>query len=136
MPISSSVPSGSFNNFAKIAAELEAGASRAVRLAAFHINERLQAKFREPKSGRWYGSHRASAPGQAPAIDFGTLASSYRVIEVDKFKAVVASSSEEAPLQEYGTRNMEPRPHLYPAAEEERPDFEKAIATLLRRYGG
>ncbi len=133
MPVTQGpAPSGSFNHFARIAAEVDARASKIVRVAAFHINERLQSSFRDPKYGAWYGNHRASAPGQAPAIDLGTLASSYRVVETGKYEATIGTNDEKAPWLEFGARNMAPRPHLAPAAEAESRDFKKALESLFR----
>jgi len=133
MPVKTyAAPSGSFNHFSAIAAGYSDRIGKVVRAAAFNINERAQASFREPKTGRLYGAHRASAPGQAPAIQFGTLAASYRVIPIDHFHAAVASSDEKAPYLEFGTRHMEPRPHLGPAAALERDAFEGAVAAVLK----
>lgn len=132
MPVNKGArPSGSFNNFGPIKRAQVKRVSAVVRAGAFNINERIQQSFRDAKSGRMYGRHRASAPGEAPAIDFGTLASSYHVITIDEFHAMVASNDEKAPYLEHGTRSMAARPHAAPAAEAERKDFVGAVKAAL-----
>lgn len=132
MPVTrNSGPSGSFNNFRAIGHSMSKRVSAVVRAGAFNVNERIQQSFRDAKSGRYYGRHRASAPGEAPAIDYGTLASSYHVVPVDDYHALVASNDEKAPYLEFGTRHLAARPHVYPAAEAERDDFERAVKAAL-----
>jgi hypothetical protein len=90
-----------------------------------------------PKTGRIYGRHQASAPGEAPAGDTGDLA---RRIGTDVDPATltgsVTFSSKHARPLEYGTVNMAPRPfarvalvHRLPAIEE---DIEDEIAGAMR----
>lgn len=73
-----------------------------------------------PKSGRIYKRrgvvHQASAPGEPPASDTGTLVQRSGT-EYDHTRltgAVVFRSSHALPL-ELGTETMEPRPYLRPA---------------------
>ena len=61
--------------------------------------------------------HRASAPGQTPAVDTGQLRASYghkvtRTASGGELQ--IASGSEYAPYLEFGTSRMAPRPHLRP----------------------
>lgn len=80
------------------------------------------------KSGRIYtrGSvtHRASAPGEAPASDTGRLVNS---INGDVVKGALESIVKAgggivkyARMLEFGTAKMRPRPFLFPAAESNR----------------
>lgn len=88
------------------------------------------------KSGRVYRrrgvSHQASAPGEPPASDTGSLVAS-RAQELDpqrlagRFKIM---SRHALPL-ELGTRNMEPRPHARRALAETREDGEAAVAAEI-----
>ena len=59
-------------------------------------------------------THRASAPGQAPATDTGALASSIKAESKD-LSGRVYSDLNYAFWLEFGTLNMEPRPYLNPA---------------------
>jgi len=66
------------------------------------------------KSGRQYGSHTASAPGQAPANDTGALVRSIKV-EKKKNESTVYVEKDYAIYLEYGTSKMRPRPFILPA---------------------
>ena len=73
-----------------------------------------------PKTGRIYKkynprrTHQASAPGQAPATDLGTLINSIVIDRADlpRGRIVIAATAEHARHLEYGTRKMAPRPFL------------------------
>ena len=74
-------------------------------------------------SGRMYGAHQASAPGEPPAVDTGTFRGSWQTqVHVEKggshFKAVAQIESAErvggyllGELLENGTSKMDPRPY-------------------------
>ena len=69
-----------------------------------------------PASGRQYGSHVASSPGNPPRMDSGNLVNNINVQRVrDKVRAI-RSGAEYAVLLEYGTMDMEPRPYMTPMA--------------------
>jgi len=80
------------------------------------------------KTGRVYRrtnpvrTHQASAPGQAPADDLGTLAGSYNVVYTKLnqyvFSATVGSDLFYARKLEFGDGKILPRPHFEPAIEE------------------
>ena len=79
-------------------------------------------------SGTYYT---ASAPGEAPAQRLGDLRRSLRVqprIEPGRVQARVGSELEYAVFLEYGTRTMQPRPHLSIAYERALP----AIRAIFR----
>lgn len=78
---------------------------------------------RGTKSGRVYersggknrgATHRASAPGEAPATDTGALVSSIQTSRRD-LVAKVFSRLKYSHWLEFGTLYMEPRPYLAPA---------------------
>lgn len=69
-------------------------------------------------TGRQYGRHTASAPGQPPATDTGRLAASIREELRSDSKGlveVIGSDVIYAKPLERGTRKMAPRPFLRPA---------------------
>ena len=84
-----------------------------------------------PQSGAMYGKHRASAPGDPPAIDTGALAGSIytatytenkppaeatQVLPAPERNTVhVGPAVEYAEYLEFGTVNMAPRPFMQPA---------------------
>ena len=66
------------------------------------------------KSGRRYGSHTSSAPGQAPANWTGQL---LKNIKVQKMKGIsfVYITAKYAQFLEFGTSKMRARPFIIPA---------------------
>src|SRR4051794_16695947 len=108
---------------------------RAVRATAMRVEgtakERIQ---RPPKTGRLYRTynkrklHRASAPGESPATDSGTLASRvFHDVQAGGFEASVFSDVNYAGMLEFGTRRMAPRPYLAPALREHADNFLRDI---------
>lgn len=89
---------------------LKAQAARAI------IIEQLS----QPGSGRQYGRHRASAPGDSPAVDTGRLRQSIGVQKVAQGHYRVGTNVQYAPLLEFGTRKMAARPFMRPALEKVR----------------
>lgn len=81
-----------------------------------------------PASGRdyWKGKHhdilhRASAPGEAPAVDTGTLrASVTHVVDEGKMEGLVGTHEDYGLYLEVGTSNIRPRPWLTPSLESNR----------------
>jgi HK97 gp10 family phage protein len=97
---------------------------------------------RGPKTGRVYvrgegqnlsRTHRASAPGEAPATDTGTLVSSITFKQESRLTATVASRLAYATYLEFGTQRIAPRPSWVPAVEKMRPEFAKRIQAALRK---
>ncbi len=91
-----------------------------------------------PKSGRVYGTHQASAPGETPAIDTGDLSEG---IHTEGFKRklesdLVSSDKKSAGL-EFGTLRVAPRPFMMPTsifmAEILHDEVEKGIIDELNR---
>lgn len=96
--------------------------------------------MRGAKSGREYEkynprrTHRASAPGQPPAADTGRLASSVRWnISGDGLEAEVGTDVKYGAYLEHGTRNIEARPWLFPAAEKNRHKHVKRVAAAVKK---
>jgi phage gpG-like protein len=91
---------------------------------------------RGPKTGITYEkidpkrTHRASAPGEAPATDTGRLANSLRA-DIQGVRATVFTNLEYAPFLEFGTRKMAARPFLFPALEKERPAWNRRLNRIV-----
>lgn len=75
-------------------------------------------------------THRASAPGEAPATDTGRLVNSIKANISGKRAEIVADTEYAAPL-EFGTRTIEPRPFMVPAVEQERPKWDARLNALV-----
>ena len=74
-----------------------------------------------PKSGRTYEkynprrTHKASAPGEAPASDTGNLVRNITVKQKSQDIVTVESGAHYSKFLEYGTSKMQARPFLFPA---------------------
>lgn len=75
-------------------------------------------------------THRASAPGEAPATDTGRLANSIQA-DIEGKSATVFTNLEYAPWLEFGTRTIEPRPFMFPALEKERPAWNRRLDRIV-----
>ena len=72
-------------------------------------------------------SHRASAPGQAPASDTGNLVSKIIVKQKTKNVVNVESNADYSAFLEYGTSKMDPRPFMLPAFEKSKKPIINAV---------
>lgn len=101
-------------------------------------NEVLRLIQQTPKTGRVYKrrgiTHQASAPGEPPASDTGTLVQNITVqIDAQHLSAVVNSGAEYADALEFGTTKMEPRPYMRVALENKTAEVEAAIQEEVRQ---
>jgi phage gpG-like protein len=105
--------------------------SRVVRETAFLVEGVIKESMQGPKSGRKYGGHQASAPGEAPAIDYGTLVNSIQVEMVNDLQAIVYTNTEYAVGLELGTVHIRPRPFMEPGAMSQKAAFIAKIKANL-----
>lgn len=98
------------------------------------VKRRIQ---RGPKTGKIYNrrgkQHRASAAGEAPATDTGTLVSSVYTSKINPLTIEIGSRLDYAYYLEFRTINIDPRPAWRPAIEAARPQFDKWIEDALRK---
>src|SRR5690554_2904307 len=127
-------------SLARISSKFESEATALVNRTAQNIRSTaVQSIVREPSSGNTYEkynprrTHVASAPGQPPNTDTGRLAGSIRAVESGAPTAYVDALADYAVHLEFGTRNMEARPFMTPAVEQERPKYERGLRELTRR---
>lgn len=132
-------------------AEVKARVVKAVNSGANAIRNDVVDNIRNgEKTGRMYGDHQASAPGEAPATDTGELISGVSFeIDSDGFGASVISRAPYSLALELGTSgnrsigkedkialqgpgfgdgHIEPRPFMLPAFEKNREAIQEAIA--------
>ena len=104
----------------------------------FGFESEIQRPMRGPKSGRVYRRksvvHRASAPGEAPAIDTGILRFSIAVKIGDSGLSATIGVPELTKVKyarplEFGTQKMAARPFVFPALEKNK----KTIQNRIRR---
>ncbi len=90
-----------------------------------------------PKTGRIYKrggvTHQASASGQSPANDTGTLMRSIYSEKLTSLSYVVGSRIAYAAYLEYGTRRMAARPFFRPPVEEMRKEFNSRLEAAINR---
>ena len=90
------------------------------------------------KSGKTYKrynptrTHKASAPGEAPASDTGFLVSNIRVKE-QKDVVMVSSEASYSKFLEFGTSKMLARPFLFPAFEKSKPKIAEVIFRKIKQ---
>lgn len=91
-------------------------------------------------SGRTYRRgkkiHIASAPGEAPAIDYGNLVNSISAQLLSTGQQAVAevsTNSEAGPMLELGTAKMAARPFFRPAVDEHEDEIMDAATMALKK---
>ena len=108
----------------------------AVLDAAAEMETRVKLKMQQgPHTGRPYKRgnvvHIASAPGQTPAPDIGTLMGSVYHEREGSLAAVAGARTAYAAYLEYGTTRMAPRPVWVPTAEEVGREFREDLTKIL-----
>lgn len=76
--------------------------------------------------------HQASAPGEPPARDEGTLAGSIQMEDAGPAAVDITVGAAHGIFMEKGTSHIAPRPFVQPAIDAVRPAFEAAARQLLR----
>lgn len=108
-----------------------------LRETATKIVDQAKMGMREPKSGRYYvvsrtgKLHRASAPGESPAIDTGNLVNSFEIKKINDALFKINVNADYASHLEFGTTKMAPRPFLIPAVEKLKDYFVKELSKLF-----
>jgi HK97 gp10 family phage protein len=112
--------------------KVQANQLTALRVAAVLVqSSAVRLVQKGPKTGRTYGDHQASAPGEPPATDTGNLVRNIGFeVDKDKMTATVASRAPYSAALEFGTNDGKilPRPFMMPAYLEN----EKDIKALLK----
>lgn len=120
--------------------KIEEGAAEGLEALGLIVqNHARESVLKGPKSGRSYkkpGSgvvHRASAPGEAPASDTGTLVRSI-ISEVQRaaLEVIISAGTVYAKMLEYGTRKMAARPFMLPALDKIRDKAADILAKYIR----
>ena len=102
-------------------------------------NEARRLVIKGPKTGRTYVrrgkiKHRASAPGEAPASDTGTLARNIIVAaELLKNRIRIIANTRYSLFLEEGTKRMKPRPFMIVALENKKAQIIAIFQAALRK---
>lgn len=129
--------SGDQNFGVELVARLRVGMADALHMTGRVLVKHVQDGMRTgAKSGRVYGSHQASAPGEYSAVRTGNLIGSinYRVSGAT-FVAFYATS-DHAGYQEWGTRKMAARENLGRAIRESDGEIRNIIDLCVRKALG
>lgn len=112
--------------------EDEVGDALAVTINKYatDMERHIRTLISKPGSGRVYGKHRASAPGEPPATDTGDLISSIRS-SIQPTEATIVADEKYAIWLEAGTSKMKPRPFFDPTVEKFAPTFAEDLQTLV-----
>jgi hypothetical protein len=131
------------NRTPELLAKTEQKLNRWVRAAAALVESNVKARMAEPKSGRAYtrgrsvnnpggfSVHVASAPGEAPAVDTGTLIGSIQMVQESTLTAKVGTAVEYALYLELGTSRMRPRPVWKPTVDDLLPTLNALLQSEL-----
>lgn len=132
----------------RIYVRTKAGRKRAKGMSVFGaaLKASMEAAARgKVKSLRALGFHQASAPGEPPAVDTGTLR---RAVQIDdselRGKQVIrnriGTALPYAKWLEFGTARMAPRPWARPSLVKVEPTFveevRRTVAAITKKYGG
>ena len=112
-----------------------------VNESALNIRNNAVQSMSETKTGQTYRrrtiTHRASAPGEAPATDTARLKASVRArFFTGGLSAEIGTNVGYGRMLEFGTRNIAPRPWLNPAFEAERDNYINKLRDALRDASG
>lgn len=113
------------------------GMGMALQAGAMRLEGHIKASMQTNHTGRVYRRgtriHQASAAGETPAIDFGTLLNSVGSRQASETSAEVFTSAEYAPMLEFGTAYMEARPFMRPAVDQHEGDVVAAVQATVTR---
>lgn len=122
-----------FNHLPKIRRQVEPRAKAVIKKLIGELRTVIEVSMEGSKSGRSYGGHQASAPGDAPAIDTGELFTNMAESTEDGgLTGVLEINTEYAIHLEFGTSKMEPRPFARPAVAKMEPRVREAFRQLAR----
>lgn len=117
---------------------LRAGAMLGVTEAINIVDRRAVSLILDtPKTGRVYkrrgATHQASAPGEPPASDTGTLLNRRHIdLFPERLAARLTFSAAHALPLELGTRHMEPRPFAVPALRQTEAEARGVVIDRIR----
>lgn len=120
------------SNIAQFTRQLRTRSEKLVAKTALGIETKIKTEMAAAKSGREYGGHVASAPGEAPAIDTGELINSIQT-DINGLSATVGTNQEKAAHLEFGTAHIAARPFMEPAFEEAKPEFERELKEIVEQ---
>jgi len=112
----------------------EKGLKKALSLIGGEVKREAQKLIKEgPKTGRMYGSHQASAPGEPPANRTGRLQRSLKYKTRNHREMTIGAYAEYAGYLEAGTRKMKARPFVIKAVTNKVQEAHDIILESIKR---
>jgi hypothetical protein len=120
-----------YNNFEAIARQLPDACLEIVADTLADLDTEVKTGMAAGHSGRVYGKHTASSPGEMPAVDMGILIGSLTSkLDKGESKGYYYTGVEYAPYMEFGTTTIAPRPFMNPAVDRVEPKFIRDMKNL------
>ncbi|WP_404415537.1 hypothetical protein [Brevundimonas vesicularis] len=125
-------------DLARIDAMSDRGAEQGLKSALLQGEALVKADLSQPGTGRIYGKHQASAPGQPPAPDTGELRNKTAADpqirrDGDDLVGRIVSNTEKSSALELGTERMAARPFLGPLGTDHRTELQRAFIEGAKR---
>lgn len=108
---------------------------RVLARTGYTLERTIKVVLSQPGTGRMYGTHRASAPGEPPAVETGHLRQSVQYTH-EGGDHRVGTDAPYAPPLEYGTSKMAPRPFMRPGLEAARRELPAELLAGATLHGG
>jgi hypothetical protein len=127
-----------YNHLARLARDFSIETDKIVQETADALKAEMVERMQEPKSGRVYRNHVASAPGEAPAVDSGNLSGQIQKRKMGPSKASVTINTDYGIALEYGSRRkksgrLAKRPFVRPSVKKIFPKMIEMLKDLERR---
>jgi len=121
--------------FTNVPEKLLQGAQRGIKDGTLLLRQEVVSLIENTsKSGRVYGNHQSSAPGEPFASDTGEAV---RQIDLsfssDGLTGYVDSKAEYGAALEFGTEKMEARPYMRPALQNKKAEIEAIVRAELTK---
>lgn len=118
----------------KLEGRTKDGLRKALKETGQEVKREIKRLIRTgPRTGRLYGTHQASAPGEAPANRSGRLAKSTNYKVRNWRQMIVGESASYAGYLEGGTRKIKPRQHIIKAVHNKAQDTVNAIIRNVKK---
>lgn len=107
---------------------LEDAIRRFIVKGSAYVEGQWKSSMAGPKSGRRYGSHVASAPGESPAVDTSNYFNSITtIIAANRLEAKIGTPLDYPMFLEHGTSKMAARPVVEKTANDAVPVLDKIL---------
>lgn len=112
--------------------KLQAAVGRFIRKGIGYLEGEIKSSMAEPKSGRRYGDHIASAPGESPAVKSSNLINSITPFFPSTLEGILGTPVEYGAYLETGTDRMAARPVWEVELNEALPTLESILRQEVR----